>query len=75
MCAPLGACMVMPRLLSPAFLRGSDSVGGKDFIDGLANLNLPIAADPELCDVLFGKSFHFSYRIKIDDDWLATRAR
>jgi hypothetical protein len=73
-CAALGACVVMPSI-NLGFLPSSYCVGGKDFIDGLANFNLPIAANPELGAVLLGKSSHFSYGIEIDDDRLTTNAR
>jgi hypothetical protein len=56
-------------------LPGSYSVASKDFIDGLADLNFPAATNPELGDVLLGKSLHLGHGIEIDDDWLATNAR
>jgi len=56
-------------------LPGSHRVGSKDFIDGLANLNLPIAANPQLGAVLLGKSAHLGYGIEIDDDRFAAKAR
>jgi hypothetical protein len=61
-------------MFSLGFLRGSDNVASKDFIDGLANFNLPAATNPKLGDVLLGKSPHLGHGIKIDDDRLATNA-
>jgi hypothetical protein len=71
----LRACMMM----MPIFMFGlgslprSYSVRSKD--GGLPNLNLPIAANPELGPILLGKPPHFSHRIEIDDSRLATKAR
>jgi hypothetical protein len=68
-----GARMIPIFLFGLGFLPGSYSVRSKD--GGLPNLNLPIAANPELGPILLGKPPHFSHRIEIDDYRLATKAR
>ena len=55
--------MLMPCMFSLGFLPGSDSVRIKDFIYGLPNLNLPVAANPELGTVLLGETLQFGHGI------------